>query len=75
MEVTQLLSATEASQRLHITYGSLAVWRCKRRKALPFVKIGRKIFYREQDIESFILANLHPGDGPQAPQPRKRRAR
>lgn len=62
--MTELLTATEASQRLRITYGSLAVWRCTHRKALPFVKVGRKIFYRAQDIEDFITANLHPGDGP-----------
>jgi hypothetical protein len=73
--MTELLTATEASERLRITYGSLAVWRCKRRKALPFVRIGRKIFYRPQDIEAFITANLHPGDGPQQPQGRKRGAR
>jgi len=63
--MTELLTATEAAQRLRITYGSLAVWRCKRRKALPFIKFGRKVMYRASDIEGFILANLHPGDGPQ----------
>jgi Helix-turn-helix domain len=66
--MTELLTASEASQRLRITYGSLAVWRCTRRKALPFVKIGRKIFYRPQDIEAFITANLQPGNGPK-PEP------
>jgi len=72
--MTELLTSQQATQRLHVTYGTLAVWRCTRRKALPFVRIGRKIFYREQDIEAFILANLHPGDGPQ-PQVKKRIAR
>ncbi len=72
--MTELVSANEAAKRLHVTYGGLAVARCKQRWKLPFVKIGRKIFYRAQDIEAFITANLHPGDGPRAPQRRKRRA-
>lgn len=62
--MTELLTALEASQRLRVAYGTLAVWRCTRRKALPFVRIGRKIYYRPQDIEDFIIANLYPGDGP-----------
>lgn len=68
--MTQLLSPTETARRLGITYGGLAIWRCKKKKALPFVRIGRKIFYREQDIEKFITDNLHPGDGP---KPRSRK--
>ncbi len=67
MEITELLTASQAARRLGVTYGGLAVARCKRRWKLPYVRIGRKIFYRETDVENFILANLHPGDGPQAP--------
>ena len=70
-EPTELLDPFSAAKRLGITYGTLAVWRCTRRKALPFVKIGRKVFYRAQDIENFINSNVYPGDGPK-PQPQKR---
>ena len=70
--MTELLTATECSRRLRVTYGTLAVWRCTQRKALPFVRIGRKIYYRPQDIEDFITANLHPGDGPRPTQRSKR---
>jgi hypothetical protein len=72
---THLLTPTECSRRLRVTYGTLAVWRCLRRKALPFVRIGRKIYYRPQDIEAFILANLYPGDGPRPAERRKRAGR
>lgn len=72
--MTELISAKEAAQRLHVTYAGLAMARCKQRWNLPFVRIGRKIFYRPQDIEAFINANLHPGDGPQ-PSTRSRRAK
>jgi hypothetical protein len=72
--MTELLTASECSKRLRVTYGTLAVWRCTQRKSLPFVKIGRKVYYRPQDIEDFISANLYPGDGPRL-QPKNSRAR
>jgi hypothetical protein len=72
--MTELLKPTEAARRLGITYGGLAVWRCKQRKALPFVRIGRKIFYRASDIEKFITDNMHPGDGSQPTQQSRKRA-
>lgn len=48
------LSPAEAANILGITEGTLAVWRCTKRYQLPFVKIGRKIFYRSEDIQSFV---------------------
>lgn len=70
--MTELFNSTEAGKKLRTTYGTLAVWRCTRRKALPFVKIGRKVFYRAQDIEKFIEDNLHPGDREPALTKRKK---
>ena len=71
METTELLSPRETATRLHVTYGTLSVWRCTHRKALPFVKIGRKIFYRPQDIERFITDNLYPGNGERSAKQRR----
>lgn len=72
--MTELLTANECSKRLRVTYGTLAVWRCTQRKSLPFVKIGRKVYYRPQDIEDFITANLFPGNGPRL-KPKSSRVR
>jgi excisionase family DNA binding protein len=58
---TQLLTATEAARRLRVTYGTLAVWRCTHRKNLPYVRFGRKIYYRSQDLETFITEHLNSG--------------
>jgi hypothetical protein len=70
--LTELITATEAGKRLGgITYGSLAKWRCQKSKALPFVKIGRKVYYRVSDIEAFIASNVNPGDGPKIKARRK----
>jgi excisionase family DNA binding protein len=48
------LTSTEVANILGVTEGTLAVWRCTKRYQLPFVKIGRKIFYRSEDVQSFI---------------------
>jgi hypothetical protein len=65
--MTELLSAKDAAKRLHTTCGTLAVWRCTRRKKLAFVKLGGgRIFYRPDDIEAFIAESVQPGDGPRS---------
>ena len=68
MTADELIPPQEAARLLKTTYGSLAVWRCHRNKALPFVRLGRKIFYRMQDIQKFIESQVDPGIGPR-PQP------
>jgi hypothetical protein len=74
--ISELLDPKSAAAALHTTYGTLAVWRCTRRKSLPFVRIGRKIFYTPDSIQKFIDANTHPGDGPRpAVEPKKRAGR
>ncbi|MEN8129849.1 MAG: helix-turn-helix domain-containing protein [Pseudomonadota bacterium] len=53
------LSPTETAEILGVTEGTLAVWRCTSRYPLPWVKVGRKVFYRQRDISKFISENLH----------------
>lgn len=48
------LNPAEVANILGVTEGTLAVWRCTKRYYLPFVKIGRKIFYRSEDVQSFV---------------------
>ena len=45
-DASPLMTAEEAAQFLRTTEGTLAVWRCKGTYALPFVRRGRKVFYR-----------------------------
>lgn len=53
-EISNLLSPTETAQRLGVKKSTLAVWRCKKRYPLKFVRIGSLIRYRAEDIEKFI---------------------
>lgn len=49
-----LLTPTQTSDRIHVTPETLAIWRCTGRYNLKFVKIGRKVFYDEADVQAFI---------------------
>jgi excisionase family DNA binding protein len=51
---TELLTDAEAAKILHVSAGTLSVWRSTGRYRLPFVKIGRKVFYKRSDIDAWI---------------------
>lgn len=48
------INATEAAKILGVSVDTLAVWRCTKRYPLPYIKMGRKVFYRVADLEKFI---------------------
>lgn len=56
--MTKLLTPDETAKRLGILTKTLEVWRCTQRYDLPFVKVGRLVRYRENDIEAFIESRL-----------------
>jgi hypothetical protein len=74
VEIPKLYNTAEASKLLGVTCGTLAVWRCTRRKPLRFVRMGRKIFYADEAIREFIVASSDPGDGEKPKRFAKRKA-
>lgn len=54
-----MLTPEQVSQRINVPTATLAVWRCTKRVVIPFVKIGRAVRYRPEDIDAFIAANIH----------------
>ena len=50
----RLLTPVEAARYLHLSPGTLAVWRSTRRYRLAYVKVGGKVFYKPEDLERFI---------------------
>jgi hypothetical protein len=56
-----LLTPAEVADYLHITPGTLAVWRCTRRYPLAFVRVGSKIFYRASAVAAFVAAREEGG--------------
>ena len=52
--VLNLLTPQQVSNILGISVGTLAVWRTTKRYNLPYVKAGRLIRYRMEDVQAFI---------------------
>jgi len=49
-----LLTPDEVADFLCVTPHTLSVWRCTGRYNLPFVKVGRRVRYRKEDVEAFV---------------------
>jgi excisionase family DNA binding protein len=52
----ELLDDAEAAELSGICAGTLSVWRSAGRYKLPFVKVGRRVKYRRNDIEAWLEA-------------------
>jgi len=64
----KLLTEGEVAQLCGITKPCLRRWRYEARE-LPFVRVGRLVRYRTEDVERYISSNLQPVGQSQAEQP------
>lgn len=55
-EEDRLLDEREAAAILHVTVGTLQVWRSTRRYPLAYTKIGRAVRYQRSAVLSFIAS-------------------
>ncbi len=53
-----LLTAEQAAEQLTLSVKTLAIWRCTNRQALPFVKLGGRVAYRQSDLDAFIAQRV-----------------
>ncbi|MEE3323554.1 MAG: helix-turn-helix domain-containing protein [Pseudomonadota bacterium] len=53
-----LMTSHDVSKILGVSVGTLAVWRTTKRYNLPYVKSGRLIRYRQEDVQAFIESRL-----------------
>ncbi len=53
-KLNDLLDQNQAAQLLHVTPGTLSVWRSTGRYSIPFVKVGRSVRYKLSDLNSWI---------------------
>lgn len=54
--MAQLLSLKETAKELNISIHTLRAWVYQRK--IPFVRLGRRILVRREDLESFVNANI-----------------
>ena len=50
----KLLTEAEAADYLSVEPQTLCTWRCTRRYNLPYIKVGRLVRYRPEDVEAFL---------------------
>lgn len=73
--MTQLLDERQAAALLHVSVKCLQGWRY-RGADLRFVKVGRAVRYRPEDLQAFVLAALRTSTSdPGAPPPGRSRIR
>jgi hypothetical protein len=58
---SDLLTPAEAGKALGVDVGTLSNWRATKRVPLPYVKLGKAVRYRRQDLERFIAENTEGG--------------
>lgn len=49
----------EAADYLGVKPETLNCWRSLGRYSIPFVKIGRRVCYRQSDLDAFIASRTH----------------
>ena len=50
-----LLTSGQAADYLGVSVGTLEVWRCTKRYAIPFIKVGRLVRYRKSALDDFLM--------------------
>ena len=55
----KLLTPQDVATQLGVSIATLATWRCTKRYALTYVKIGRLVRYRLSDVEAFEASRSH----------------
>jgi excisionase family DNA binding protein len=59
MKKPNYLSRKEAADYLNIKPQTLAVWASVRRYNLPFLKIGRKVYYLKEHLDEFLRSRTY----------------
>jgi excisionase family DNA binding protein len=55
---SDLLSQEEAAVFLRLRPDTLATWRCTKAHKIPFVKCGRRVFYRLSDLTAWLESRV-----------------
>jgi Helix-turn-helix domain len=50
----ELLTPKQAAALLGVAVNTLAIWRCKKRYSLRYIKVGANVRYRRGEIDRFL---------------------
>lgn len=51
---SDLLNTEQAAAYLGVTSRTLEVWRCTKRQAIPYIKVGRLVKYRKTELDQWL---------------------
>ncbi|MBP7953553.1 MAG: helix-turn-helix domain-containing protein [Nitrosomonas sp.] len=54
MENNERLSPDQAAKYIGFEKSTLASWRCTNKQKIPYIKIGKKVFYYKSALDAFI---------------------
>ena len=54
IKLNRLLKPADVAEILGVTKETLNVWRCTKRYPLKYIKIGRNVLYKLEDIQAYI---------------------
>lgn len=60
-QIDPLLNDLEAGPYIGVSPRTLAVWRSTGRYNVPFVKSGRKVYYRKSALDAFLERRTYGG--------------
>jgi Helix-turn-helix domain len=60
-----LWNSVYVARILGISPTTLPIWRCNTPEKLPFIKVGRAVRYRPEDVRAFIEKNRKGGETPE----------
>ncbi|SIT08820.1 helix-turn-helix domain-containing protein [Paracoccus saliphilus] len=56
-----LMTPDQVAAYLGVSVETLNVWRCTKRYNLPYIKAGRLVRYRREDVDAFITDRMQGG--------------
>ena len=63
MSQPELLTTAEAAKYIGVAEHTLEVWRSTKRHRLPYLKIGKCVRYRRQDLDAWLASRMIDADG------------
>lgn len=51
-----LLTNDEAAVYIGVAPQTLTIWRCVKRYAIPYIKVGSRIRYRREDLDAWLAS-------------------
>lgn len=61
--LSDLLTPEEAALHLGVSSRTLATWRSTGRHGLPYIKVGARVRYRRQDLDTWLTSRMQEHTG------------